>query len=251
MDQNEVVKGFLYRHPWELSRTKKVIGTFSKFLKDVDARSEGKPVKYINVGSGDCFFDLELKHKFKHQTHAVDIGYKGEYLTNDAEHDILRYDSFDKLPAENDFDYAVMMDSLEYMPDDAEYLRMLASKLKKGGYIFLTLPANKSVFSSHDSLVGNLRRYDTKDIKAISEACSDIFEPVYIRKFYLSLLIVRRLELLFGMKVSKDEKITTGWMHAENSLATRLVCLVLNIDYSVCTALHFNGLSAIAIFKKK
>ena len=55
MDINEVKKGFLNRHPWELSRTNCVFKTWKKYLEKVHKKNSD--AEYLNIGSGDCFFE--------------------------------------------------------------------------------------------------------------------------------------------------------------------------------------------------
>ena len=56
MDQNEVGKGMIYRHPWELSRTKMVIKDWDRFTES-PGEGVSEPLKYVNVGAGDMYFD--------------------------------------------------------------------------------------------------------------------------------------------------------------------------------------------------
>ena len=58
---------------------------------------------------------------------------------------------------EDGFDYALLMDSLEYMEDDMEYITQLCNKLNKGAWLFFTLPAFQKLWSDHDVIVKLLR----------------------------------------------------------------------------------------------
>ena len=49
------------RHPWELSRTKKVLEVFGKYL---DKRHGEGGEKYINIGAGDQYFDHRLLKRY-------------------------------------------------------------------------------------------------------------------------------------------------------------------------------------------
>ena len=166
MDLNETDQEVVNRHPWELSRTKCILNVFSKYLGNT-----GKKASYINVGAGDLYFDRVLLKKYKkHKVHAVDIGY--ESMDSDDER-INKYHYLEEIPEES-VDYAIMMDSLEYMEDDVDYVRKMSDKIKKGGYFFLTLPAFQILFSDHDVNVKNLRRYSRKTFDGVLEKIPEL-----------------------------------------------------------------------------
>ena len=54
-----------------------------------------------------------------------------EPINNDKR--INKYHYFEEIDLEQ-ADYAVMMDSLEYMEDDAAYIKKMCGKIKKGGF---------------------------------------------------------------------------------------------------------------------
>ena len=63
--------GIKNRHPWELSRTRKVLEVFGEYL-DRGHRKKGR--SYVNVGAGDLFFDKFLLKRYKKDTAcAVDL----------------------------------------------------------------------------------------------------------------------------------------------------------------------------------
>ena len=248
MDYNEIGKGMVNRHPWELSRTGVIIREWKKYLDELHKNSAGA-LKYINIGAGDMYFDEALLDLYKDDIlYAADLGYdtqgqnvlekEGRFLTHslsDIDDNIL-------------FDYAIMMDSLEYFPDDEGMVRDLVARVKSGGYLFFTLPAYTKLFSDHDIHVGNLKRYDRKAAEKMFAGIDDI-ELVYSRHFYFSLYLVRLFQVLTKAKIDPDQKVTTGWKHRETSLMTGLVKGVLNLDYAL--GRHFPGLSLMMVCKRK
>ncbi|MCR4791436.1 MAG: class I SAM-dependent methyltransferase [Lachnospiraceae bacterium] len=248
MDQNETRKGMIYRHPWELSRTRMLIREWKPF---VDSLGDAGPdtIKCVNVGAGDLFFDDEfIKTDNRIEVCAVDIGYEigdGEVVTKGCRRlakDIDDYTDIDH------FDYSVMMDSLEYIPDDRGYIEKLASRVKSGGYMFFTLPAYKDLFSDHDRHVGNKRRYDREEAESFFSDIEDI-EMIRSRYFYFSLYLIRRFQVRTGSKIDPDRKITTGWKYKETGFVSRLVTGLLNLDYKL--GKHLPGLSLMIICRKK
>lgn len=250
MDQNEVGKGMIYRHPWELSRTKMVIKEWDRFIDRI--RPDNRDVlRYVNVGAGDMYFDDIYQEKHDNtEVYAVDIGY--DLGDDDIEERGSKYLTkyIDNYTGSGDFlfDYSVMMDSLEYFPDDRAFIAKLASCVKPGGLMLFSLPAYKGLFSDHDRHVGNLRRYDKADAIEFFSGMEGL-EVVYSRYFYFSLYLVRLFQVKLHTRIDPDQKITTGWKHSENSLATRIVKGFLDLDYRL--GKHLPGLSLMVICQKK
>lgn len=250
MDLNERhggAAGLENRHPWELSRTEKVLEVFTKYL-DRGCKKAGR--KYVNIGAGDLYFDnILLKRYQKDRAYAVDLGY------DETVPDYPRIQKFHYLEEVPDgMDYGMMMDSLEYMPDDAAYVKSLADKVKKGGYLFFTLPAFPGIFSEHDRIVKNLRRYDIEGFKKLIAKVPGV-RMVECHYFYTSLFLVRCLQVKLKMRIDKKRKVTSCWKYPEDSWMTRCIVGVLNADFA-CNRLfgkagvRLPGLSLLVVCRK-
>lgn len=235
MDINEVPKDMKSRHPWELSRTKCILKSMEKYLT---ASRAGLGRKYLNIGAGDMYYDYALMEKYdKDRLYAVDIGYSNKDSDNNK---IQKFNYLEEIQ-ENNFDYALMMDSLEYMDDDVAYLKKLCNKLKPGSYIFFTLPSFQKLFSQHDIIVKQLRRYDMKSFSKVINEIPQI-EIVEKHYFYFSLLCIRYLQKCLHLSIDPKHKVTTGWKFNEQSLITRLVTGVLNLDFKLGHFLSKHGI---------
>ena len=60
---------------------------------------------------------------------------------------------------ERRFDYAISMNVLEHIPDDAEVARALHDRLEPGGRCLIYVPAFPMLWTANDTLVGHQRRY--------------------------------------------------------------------------------------------
>lgn len=250
MDINEVTCKRINRHPWELSRTNCVLAEIMPYIQTC-----GRNCDFVNIGAGDMFFDKQiLKRMQGHRLHAIDIGYTGEkykYVKSNNPR-ISMYERIEDARIDC-FDYALMMDSLEYMEDDYEYVRMLRQKVKDGGFIFFTLPAFQFMSSEHDRIVGNLRRYDKKSFSKLVENISGL-EIVKMHYFYTSLLIVRLTQKILNVDIDPQHKVTTGWKFSSNSFITSIVKCLLDIDYKINVVMsnigvRIPGLSLLVICK--
>jgi SAM-dependent methyltransferase len=59
----------------------------------------------------------------------------------------------------NGYDLVALLDVLEHVPDDIGSLRAIHRRLKPGGALLLTVPANPWMWSAHDVAHHHFRRY--------------------------------------------------------------------------------------------
>ena len=59
----------------------------------------------------------------------------------------------------NAYDLIALLDVLEHVPDDLASLRAIHRRLKPGGALLLTVPANPWMWSAHDAAHHHFRRY--------------------------------------------------------------------------------------------
>jgi ubiquinone/menaquinone biosynthesis C-methylase UbiE len=95
----------------------------------------------------------------------------------------------------NSFDLIIALDILEHLSDDAAALREFRRVLKPGGFIIATVPAYRSLWSSHDEALMHFRRYvacEVRDrftvagfrIQKLSYAITFLFPVIWcVRKF--------------------------------------------------------------------
>lgn len=249
MDLSETTGKVLNRHPWELSRTKCVLRVFSKYIDRLD-ETDGSYV-YINAGAGDLYFDGALLEKYgKSRVHAIDIAYKD---MNSEDERIQKYHYLEDVQAQ-EVDYAIMMDSLEYMEDDVEYVRKVSQRIRKGGFFFFTLPAYPSLFSDHDVRVRNLRRYSRKSFSEVLDKVPEL-EKIEEHNFYISLFTVRLVQKMFHLQIDPKCKITAGWKFSRKNPITGFPTAILNLDFGFCRLLeragiHIPGLSMLVVCRK-
>ncbi|MHB1001557.1 MAG: class I SAM-dependent methyltransferase [Armatimonadota bacterium] len=72
----------------------------------------------------------------------------------------------DNIPfPDNTFDLIVAMDLIEHLDDDATALKEMYRVCKDNGYIFITVPAYRWMWSSHDEALGHKRRYTLGEVR--------------------------------------------------------------------------------------
>lgn len=115
----------------------------------------------------------------------------------------------DDLPYKNQkFDIIFLFDVLEHINKDFKSLAKIKNRLKKGGLLFITIPAFKFLWSQHDTDHQHYRRYTKKDIKTILK--KNNYKVLYSSyyNFLLSPLIIgtRFLKKLLRIKSSDTKK---------------------------------------------
>jgi len=85
----------------------------------------------------------------------------------------------------NAYDLVALLDVLEHVPDDIGSLRAIHRRLKPGGALLLTVPANPWMWSAHDVAHHHFRRYTRSGLAKLFEQAG--FE-VQLLSYFNSLL---------------------------------------------------------------
>lgn len=120
----------------------------------------------------------------------------------------------DDIPfADKQFDLVVLLDVLEHLAQDSAALKALRLRLKPGGWLLVTVPANQWMWSRHDEFNHHQRRYAMRELRRVTRNAG--FEVCYISYFNVVLfpLIagIRLLQNWFGQEVQEsDIKMPSG-----------------------------------------
>lgn len=72
---------------------------------------------------------------------------------------------------DNAIPQAMLLDVLEHIENDEDFLRLLYKKLEPDGKVLITVPAFKCLWSNEDVSAGHFRRYRDKQLKNVAEKC--------------------------------------------------------------------------------
>ena len=72
---------------------------------------------------------------------------------------------------EGHFDLVALLDVLEHVPDDTSALQAIRGRLKPGGKLLVTVPANKWMWSAHDVAHHHHRRYRRGELRRLTAEC--------------------------------------------------------------------------------
>jgi len=224
------------RHPWELSRAHCILN----IVKKHDLTS------VADIGAGDRFFASKLHGN----VYAIDAGYEKSEIVDG----IYCLNDISELPKLDEKSGVILMDVLEHIENDADFLRQILDKTAKGTFVLITVPAFQFLFSEHDEFLKHHRRYNRKHLLSLLASQNICVEKC--RYFYTSLFFARLAGLLFKKKKNEESVGIGAWRFSEKHLITRIIYSVLNIDFCLCSLfaklhIYLPGLSLLAICKSE
>lgn len=208
------------RHPWELSRL--------EFIKSKLSISSNFVV--ADVDAGDHFFLQNIGECSK--KYAIDIFYKDEI----EEQSFIQKNNIDNIP-KTSVDLIFLLNIIEHVVDDLEFLNQVKEKVKVDGEIVITVPAFQTLFTNHDVFLKHFRRYNHFQLlKCLKKTDLEVLD---FHNFYFSLLTPRVIEKVIESLQNADDKKGIGsWSFSPNHLITYLIKMTLNIDASICAFLN-------------
>lgn len=114
----------------------------------------------------------------------------------------------------NSYDLVALLDVLEHVPDDLASLRAIHRRLKPGGALLLTVPANPWMWSAHDAAHHHFRRYTKKQLAELFLRSGLEVELLsYFNTFLYPLVAAARLAGKITRKASADDKLPGDLMN--------------------------------------
>jgi SAM-dependent methyltransferase len=143
------------------------------------------------------------------------------------------------------FDLVALLDVLEHVPDDRSALAAIYERLKPGGKLLVTVPANKWMWSAHDVAHHHHRRYAKDELRRVARECG--FEVDLLSPFN-SLLF----PLIAGVRAAGK---LTGRETADDAMPPRPVNAVLKAVFGLESGLIGRvplpfGVSLVAILRR-
>lgn len=141
------------------------------------------PIKsrLIEVGCGTGFVSKHLKD-LGYRVECADLYIEGLRFSQKREvgNAYYQFNLYDPLFID-EFDSICAFDVLEHIEDDRLVLNNMFRSLKQGGYLFVTVPACKKLWSVTDEFAAHKRRYSAKELSEKIESTG--FEIVKLSHF--------------------------------------------------------------------
>lgn len=115
----------------------------------------------------------------------------------------------------NGYDLIALLDVLEHVPDDLASLRAIHMRLKPGGALLLTVPANPWMWSAHDAAHHHFRRYTKKRLEELFlRAGLEVQLLSYFNSLLFPLVAAARLAGKVMRKDSADDRLPSAPVNA-------------------------------------
>jgi SAM-dependent methyltransferase len=115
----------------------------------------------------------------------------------------------------NGYDLIALLDVLEHVPDDLASLRAIHMRLKPGGALVLTVPANPWMWSAHDAAHHHFRRYTSKQLERLFLRSGFEVELLsYFNSLLFPLVAAARIVGKVTRKASADDRLPSAPVNA-------------------------------------
>jgi SAM-dependent methyltransferase len=115
----------------------------------------------------------------------------------------------------NGYDLIALLDVLEHVPDDLASLRAIHRRLKPGGALLMTVPANPWMWSAHDAAHHHFRRYTKKQLEELFlRSGLEVQLLSYFNTLLFPLVAAARVMGKITRKDSADDKLPGEWVNA-------------------------------------
>jgi SAM-dependent methyltransferase len=146
-----------------------------------------------------------------------------------------------KMLKSNSFDLVCAMELIEHLPKDHSFINEAHRILRKGGFLLITTPTFKFLWSEDDELGHHERRYSRKQLKALVKNKFNIhmlnYRYFFLFPFSVCVFLMLRLKNSLGGKkansLSATPKMLNSFLNSvmsvENSLISRNVHLPFGV----------------------
>jgi len=193
----------LYRLHWELeqdhwwfaARRRIIVGVIDALFEESERRT------LVDIGCGAGGTVAALRHRYR--CHGLDAAEQAIAYARKADPEgsyILGGVPEALVPLAADAGIFSLLDVLEHVEEDADFLKHVVEAARPGTHILITVPARKDLWSRHDETNHHFRRYEKDELTALWRGLP--VEPRFITFFNSRLFpliwVVRSIMRLSG-----------------------------------------------------
>ena len=203
----------------------------------------------LDVGCGSNDFALHFENISNFSIDQTDVDPKNLKNKKKGKGSLFVYDINNKdIKLKDKYDIIFLLDVLEHIDNDKEFLESCYFHLKDGGFLIVNVPSIPELFSKYDIAVGHRRRYSMKKLKIlILESNFKIISMKYWGFFLIPLLFLRKIMLNFSKK--KDEEIIKKGMDTQPKIVLLIINFLKFLEMNIIK-ISILGSSIITIIKK-
>ncbi|MEW6104452.1 MAG: class I SAM-dependent methyltransferase [bacterium] len=233
---------------WHVGKRGIVRSLIIKLLSRKKVLDLKEDLKILDVGCGAGRWLEELEKITKGESWGIDKEPEAINFCKERGLKNLKIVSAEKIPFPDCyFDLITCLDLLEHIDNDKEALAEICRVLKPCGFLIISVPAYKRLFSYWDEMLHHKRRYEIEEIKNLLEKNTfRIFKLTYSNFFiFLPSIFVRLLK----SKQKKTREIS-DFMPVP-SFANKFLIFLYKIEAFLLTKTNLPfGLSILAIVQK-
>ena len=121
--------------------------------------------KILEVGPGNCVF-LQRYYYISKEIHLFEPSKKIRDKLKKKTKKLKKVKLLSKYD-NSKYDAVIYLDVLEHIKDDRNEISSAYKRLKKEGYLIISVPAFQHLYTDYDKKIGHFRRYDKKLFKSI------------------------------------------------------------------------------------
>jgi SAM-dependent methyltransferase len=156
----------LYRNHWWW-RAREIL--LLQILESVLLRRDTTNASVLDIGGGEGLF-MEKLSQFG-SVHACDPLLSADIETEYGPVFAASVDRTDIFPDQR-YDLTLLLDVIEHVEDDVALLSQARRVTKKGGIVFVTVPAYQSLWTAHDDVNHHYRRYNPEQLRTSLDRAS-------------------------------------------------------------------------------
>jgi 2-polyprenyl-3-methyl-5-hydroxy-6-metoxy-1,4-benzoquinol methylase len=197
------------------------------------------PREILDVGAGSGVFS-RLLLRSSHGTSAVcvDTGYASDSAGVEAGKTIRFVRQIGKSGA----NVVLMIDVLEHVDDDVDFLRQYAGKVEPGCHFLLGVPAFQFLFSGHDVFLGHKRRYTIRSLERTAKAAG--LTVIKSRYFFSAIFPLAAAVRLLGRSGAKSS------LKRHSVTVNKLLALLHRLELPFLSINRMFGLTAFCLAQK-